>query len=431
MKRIISVFLVLIFIFGLTACGEKQGDGSESSTGGASQTESGDTESKAESAGNGSKEESADGSSQTSTSSKIEDTGVFASGLTLATSGGASARSLANTYKCLTEKKKLNVLYIGGSLTVGTGSSSSECWRAYTTKWLKESYPDATITEKNSAIGGTGSLWGLGRTKQDVIAHNPDLVFIEFAMNDQYLKLTEAQAGTNIEGMIRQINEALPSTDIVVVITTDKSRLGTRYVAMRGHKKAAEFYGVPCINVGDALIEPVKANGWEYYAADTVHLKAEGYRIYADELIKNLKALLEEAKGKAGGAHVLPAGYVSSNPVSNVTLMDAATIAEKNGEWSYLNGKPLWAENKGSTIAKSDTAVINIEFDGSMIGFYGQKDTKGDVTFKIDGVEAKTMPKSYEKGREIVGIDNLKPGHHKVEIIVSNKSLRLDAIILG
>ncbi len=404
MRKILSLFLIFILITGLTACskGEEKTENNPSQSVGAS-------------------------------SSAGDVTALFAPARAIATTGGVSEkRTLANTYKCLTEKKELNVLYIGGSLTVGTGSTNTECWRAYTTKWFKEAYPNAKINEINSAIGGTGSIFGLARTKRDIIAYKPDLVFIEFAMNDTYMGLTGAQAGTYMEGMVRQINEALPSCDIIFVLTTDQSRVGQNYIMRDAHIQIADFYGVPYIDVGAALVEPVKADGWSEYATDVVHLNAKGYRIYADEVIKNLKTFLADAKGKAGGTHKLPESFASSNPAATLTLMEAEAVVAVNPEdWRLIPKRAVHDSSKSSAFAKADEAKLSFEFDGTVLCAVGKKNDKGEAIFTVDGVVAKELKKTYTKEGEIMVIDNLKPGHHKVEIKVTSKSLQIDGFMVG
>ena len=93
---------------------------------------------------------------------------------------------LNNTKHKLIYDKKLTVAYFGGSITAGAGASNeSKCYRALTTAWLKEKYPDAQITEINAAIGGTGTSLGMFRCDRDVLQHKPDLIFMEFAINDE------------------------------------------------------------------------------------------------------------------------------------------------------------------------------------------------------------------------------------------------------
>lgn len=52
------------------------------------------------------------------------------------------------------------------------------------TDWLKQQYSNVQFTSINSGIGGTGSDLGVFRTERDVLQYHPDLVFVEFAVND-------------------------------------------------------------------------------------------------------------------------------------------------------------------------------------------------------------------------------------------------------
>ncbi len=50
---------------------------------------------------------------------------------------------------------------------------------------LKEIYPLATVNVIVTAIGGENSVQGAKRYKRDVLNHKPDLVFIDYALNDR------------------------------------------------------------------------------------------------------------------------------------------------------------------------------------------------------------------------------------------------------
>ena len=85
---------------------------------------------------------------------------------------------LANVFWKLEAGKEVRIGYLGGSITAQAG------WRPKTLKWFQEQYPNATISEINAAIGGTGSDLGVFRLRHDVLRHKPDLLFVEFAVND-------------------------------------------------------------------------------------------------------------------------------------------------------------------------------------------------------------------------------------------------------
>ena len=61
----------------------------------------------------------------------------------------------------------VKIAYLGGSITAQPG------WRPKTLAYFQKTYPMATFSEINAAIGGTGSDLGVFRLKRDVLDKNP------------------------------------------------------------------------------------------------------------------------------------------------------------------------------------------------------------------------------------------------------------------
>src|ERR1035438_7199360 len=169
---------------------------------------------------------------------------------------------LGYSFQHLKKTGALTIGYFGGSITAGAGASKSEqtSYRALTTKWFRNTFPKAKITEVNAAIGGTGSDLGAFRCRKDLLDHHPDLVFVEFAVNDGGGKPDRIVA--SMEGIVRQIWRANPSADIVFIYTTTKS-LSAAYeqhdipAAVRADEKIGAQYHIPFINVGETLWQQV------------------------------------------------------------------------------------------------------------------------------------------------------------------------------
>jgi lysophospholipase L1-like esterase len=68
-----------------------------------------------------------------------------------------------------------------------------EAYPMQTLRLLKEKYPFAVINAINTAIGGENSISGAKRFEQDVLSHRPDIVFIDYALNDRGPGLAVAQ----------------------------------------------------------------------------------------------------------------------------------------------------------------------------------------------------------------------------------------------
>jgi lysophospholipase L1-like esterase len=57
---------------------------------------------------------------------------------------------------------------------------------------LKEKYPFAVINVINTSIGGENSVSGEKRFKKEVLTHKPDILFIDYALNDRRIGLEES-----------------------------------------------------------------------------------------------------------------------------------------------------------------------------------------------------------------------------------------------
>ena len=196
---------------------------------------------------------------------------------------------LHNTVWKLQQEKELTIGYYGGSITEGAGQSAPGfCYRDRVTAWMKAQYPDAAITEIQAAIGGTGSDLGMYRCGRDLLMNKPDLVFYEFAVNDSGMSYEAAAAQT--ETIFRKIWSANPLTDIVVLYTItgmihDTLAKGGEYVSRAAHAAVARHYGIPAVDIGEALRTRTLLAGSEdftRYAKDRVHPNDEGYAIYTD-----------------------------------------------------------------------------------------------------------------------------------------------------
>ena len=71
-------------------------------------------------------------------------------------------------------------------------------------KALKETYPFAVINVINTSIGGENSISGEKRFKSEVLTHNPDVLFIDYALNDRGVGLEKAK-----EAWLSMIKKAL------------------------------------------------------------------------------------------------------------------------------------------------------------------------------------------------------------------------------
>lgn len=101
----------------------------------------------------------------------------------------------------------VTIAYLGGSIT------QQESWRPKTTQWFKDKFKNCNITEVNIGLSGTNADLAVCRIDKDTLTYNPDLVFIEYAVN--------GGAAKDMEGMLLKIWEHDPTTDVMSVYTTE------------------------------------------------------------------------------------------------------------------------------------------------------------------------------------------------------------------
>lgn len=360
------------------------------------------------------------------------DSSVYAAERTINLSDGVKfTDNLNNTYYKLTNDKKLNVAYIGGSVTAGTGGTDGYCWRSATTDWFKQKFPDAEITETNSSWGGTGSYWGFFRADEMLTQGNPDLVFIEFAINDAYAGHNEIQSALYMEGLVRKIRDYNPKCDIIIVFVTDNSpaeRLGTEYEQLRAHKTVAAHYGIPTINVGFALVEEMKRTGnpWEFYVADVVHPNNKGYKVYADCVAKFLEGKLIAGPDKSGiEEHAKPSGDLVSNLSVASEVVKAESLENYSG-FKLINSKDNAVSHIGKTLYGKEGSVIEFEFEGRGLGMLVDAEAIPYINITLNGTDLGEM-KLTDAAAEVPLLDNLKYGKYSVKITVTKGS----KIIIG
>ena len=148
--------------------------------------------------------------------------------------------------KAGTPGAEIKIAYFGGSITAAPG------WRVKSLAHFQKTYPEAKFSEIHAAIGGTGSDLGVFRCKQDVIDKKPDLVLIEFAVNDG--GASPEQIHRCMEGIVRQIWTALPSCDIGFVYTITEQLATSMYEgkfqrSASAMEKLADHYGIPTIHM--------------------------------------------------------------------------------------------------------------------------------------------------------------------------------------
>ena len=95
------------------------------------------------------------------------------------------------------KNKTINLVFHGHSVPAGYFKTpvvnTLKSYPYQVLEQLKGLYPLAVINVINTAIGGENSINGEKRFKKDVLNHNPDVIFIDYALNDRGVGLEKSK----------------------------------------------------------------------------------------------------------------------------------------------------------------------------------------------------------------------------------------------
>ena len=200
---------------------------------------------------------------------------------------------LKNLMKRAANGESLVIGFLGGSITQGSLSSTPKTCYAYLVyEWWKKSFPNAAFSFVNGGIGGTTSHYGGAREWKDVLCYRPDIVTVDFSVNDDANEFFEE----TYEGTLRRLLAA-PSSPAVVVLNNVFYDTGKN--AQDYHNRIADHYGIPHVSIKDTVYPDVESGKIVRadITPDNLHPNDKGHRLVADEICKlldSIKAEMEE-----------------------------------------------------------------------------------------------------------------------------------------
>lgn len=186
--------------------------------------------------------------------------------------------------------ESLTLACIGGSITQGFSASSPEkSWVSLTGAWFTRRFPLSRFTLINAGIGATTSLVGVHRLEEDVLSRGPDLLAVDFAVNDP----AETRFAEAFESLLRETLSASPDTAVIALFMARREGMSARELQLR----ACERLGVSALGF-DSALEALLRSGqarWEDLEADEVHPNDRGHELVSSLLTGFLETLSVES----------------------------------------------------------------------------------------------------------------------------------------
>ena len=376
--KLISFVLAFAFCAVLmTACADKGSDNAETSATSATTTQ---TEA----------DNSVDPSEIVDPSAGITDK-MYSRALT---NEGDKAR-LASAMRKAASGEKVTVGVIGGSITQGSLASRSEnCYASGFFRWWSEAFPNGDFEFINAGIGGTDSYLGVHRVDEQLLSKAPDVVIVEFSVNDTDPVLNKY----SYDSLVRKILSADNSPAVILLFTTTDAGFNLQDV----HMEIGSAYDLPMISYRDAVYPEIEAGTllWKDISPDNIHPNDNGHRMITQLLGRYLDSVLEQLDSidEAPSAFDMP-GH-TNDYYKNAELYNASQITAVSSEGFETGQNNLYSLFPDNWIAKEGgTIVFNAECRNFGIFFLRTTDGKsGAYEVYVDGEKKGTLDADFTGG---------------------------------
>ncbi|MCD8336158.1 MAG: SGNH/GDSL hydrolase family protein [Lachnospiraceae bacterium] len=215
--------------------------------------------------------------------------------------------------------EKLTIGFLGGSITQGSLSSTPQTCYAYLVySWWRENFPMADVFYINAGIGATTSQFGAARAEEDLLSYKPDVVFLEFSVNDE----SNAHFLETYEGLARRVlsDEAAPAVVLIHNVCYDNGAS-----AQLMHAKVGRHYDLPCVSMQSTIYPELLAGRIENRAItpDDLHPNDAGHELVASVITYYLDTVRERME-TFDGQNEAVCENDSAEYVKNASVTDRA-----------------------------------------------------------------------------------------------------------
>lgn len=211
----------------------------------------------------------------------------------LAIKSGSDESALAAVIKKAEAGEKVIIACIGGSITQGAISDGTidgsvvfkKSYADIFFEWFSTSFPNTEFEFINAGIGATDSYLGVHRVNDDVLSYHPDLVLIEFSVNDSD-NIAYQNYYDNLTRTIL-LSEDSPAVVLLFMAQTNLSS------AQNSHITVGFRYALPMLSYRDIIKEMMDQGRYtaNQLSGDVTHPSALGHAIAGEMLWKYLNSI--------------------------------------------------------------------------------------------------------------------------------------------
>ena len=302
--------------------------------------------------------------------------------------------------------ENVTIGYIGGSIT-GGGSATSEANRYVNLsyEYFKQTFGQGNhVSFVNAGVAGTSSVVGNMRVEKDIFSHNCDIIFIEFAVNDQGGDRFQKSYESLVKKCLMQEN-----APAVVLITLCQKSMGSNEDWMI---KVGQNYDLPVIS-GKGAIQAGNLD-WDskYGSGDTIHPGNGGHKLIADCIGYYYRQALRSEN--ASDSYEIPNKTVFGDEYATAHMVSFEQLDGFNaGSWTLKNG--AYVKSGGSPMK------FSVNGKGILLLFQSNSQGMGAVNVTANGQTKKVSANlQYTWGGQDGDVGYYQPQAGKINIEISD-----------
>ena len=267
----------------------------------------------------------------------------------------------------------------------------------------------------NAGIGGTDSYLGVHRLERDVLDSEPDLVLVEFAVNDGNNSFYKKSYDNLIYNLLT--DDAAPAVICLFMAQTSGISAQTNEVLVGYH------YSVPMLSYANVISDMIETGRYtaKELSGDGVHPSALGHAVTGEILwnylngVYEVRNTLEEPDADAVTEPLTKAVYGKAAVLDSsvITPEEYGDFAEEKSSQQFPNG---WGCNgEGGIVFRASFSRLGILYLATTDGKSGQFEVL------IDGEPVRTIDADFTggwgnaiKADEVYASDTV--GEHTVEL---------------
>ena len=283
----------------------------------------------------------------------------------------------------------ITIGFIGGSITYGSGVRDkgytvNERFSDLTLAWFEDRFPTATFELVNCALPETGSLIGNFRYESDLLQYEPDVIVIEFAVNDGAAYSTRETYEALLRKALAMEND--PAVMMLMMCT------GSGWNSQDNQAVLGTYYNLPMVSFKNGIDKAVALGATRKdFDADGTHPNVKGHAATALYIINWLEAVYADYESIDTTVDPMPDPLVSEDLKYVNTLTSANFTPTTLGSFAVANDCSIYAPFKnGWSVKNGGTEAFSFEVEAKRVylPILLGPDHDGTILVTVNGVPA-------------------------------------------